>query len=445
MLEYRLPRNEWTLEAAAHLLSRAAFGGSPSDVQKLFHMGHEQAVDFLLTNNEKDSLDQLDVKETFLKPLMNQNLKPFMVYHITFNRLKTQWFATMANNTFSFKDKLALFWHSNIPIGLTHNSNVISLKKYLDVLRTDGQKEFEVLISSISKQYEMAHYLNLATNKANRINENFARELLELFTLGEGNYSEHDIKEIARVFTGFAFNENFDLTINEQHVDKTPKTIFRRTKNFTPNEVITLIVRKKECSEHIATKLWKFYVSEKIDKKITEELGFSYRKTQMNTSKFLKVIFLSKAFYSKDFMSTQIKSPVQLIIQGAKQLGIEYSKIDWSVLLNNMNQNLFDPPNVKGWQGGQEWITSDTLISRYETANKLTGSLSAENLHSLVPEGLSPNAICDLISARLFYAPPSEKLKRNMVAFMEKTDYSSIEVKRELLKIAMSTPQYQLT
>ena len=166
----------------------------------------------------------------------------------------------------------------------------------------------------------------------------------------------------------------------------------------------------------------------------------------MNTSNFLRIIFLSKIFYSKEFMSSQIKSPVQLVVQGIKQLGFNSfdTKVNWLSLLRDMNQELFNPPNVRGWQGGQEWITASTLIARYKTANRLTSLLTVEDLSSIVPEGLAPNAICDLISARLFYAPSFEKLRRNIVAFIEKANYGSVEAKKELVKLAMSTPQYQL-
>ena len=487
MLEHKLPKNEWTLEAAAHLLSRAAFGGSPTDVQKLFYMGHEQAVDFLLTNNQQDSLDRLDAKIDILVPSIQQliadrklqtkvlinedtdcvtqqslyhnlfsddeqtykNLKRIIHYMFEgcINQLKIEWLKSMTANKFSFRDKLALFWHSNIPIGQTRNSNVITIKKYLDVLRNEGQGDFKQFIKLISKQYEMAQYLNLTNNRVNKINENFARELLELFMLGEGNYTEKDIKEVARVFTGFEFDKHFNFKIVEEGVDKKPKSIFGQRKNFNPEELIEFIAAKKECADHVATKLWRFYVSEKTDRRLRSELGFVYRRQQMNTTKFLKVIFLSRAFYSNEVISCHIKSPVQLIVQAVSQLensAFSFDEKEILPLLNSMGQNLFNPLNVKGWPGGKEWITANTLINRYKAVNVLTGKLSQQDLHLLLPESLSPSAVSDLISARLFYAPPSEKIRQNIVAFVQNTDYSLNRTKQELLKLIMSTPQYQL-
>lgn len=483
MLEHKLPTNKWTLETAAHLLNRAAFGGSPLDIQQFFNMGHEGAVNCLLKPLETDFLEDIDVKKAILIPLgealleknklsstlslnehtvfynrttITKDVKEkrkevkkalLKLFKKSIKKIQHLWITSMMTNTFSAKDKIALFWHSNITIQADGNSsNCITVKRYLDLLRKHGLAEFPILIKAVSKEYEMAQFLNLKNNKVNKINENFARELLELFMLGEGNYTENDVKETARVFTGFSFNNNFNLVINSRFADKKSKTIFNHTDTFTPDTVIDLIAEKQECSEYIASKIWKFYVSEHLDKSLTTELGKLFRKVGMNVSEFLKIIFLSEAFFSKS--TPQIKSPVQLIVQAYKQLELQPSSskvLSKAInLLTEMGQDLFFPPNVRGWVGGQEWITTSTLLTRYSTMDLIAKEISSETIEAILPSQAFPEVACNLISALLFQAPPSVKFKQNFVDFIQKTDYGSLSSKKELLKLSMSTPQYQL-
>jgi uncharacterized protein (DUF1800 family) len=294
----------------------------------------------------------------------------------------------------------------------------------------------------------MATYLDLLTNRKGKINENFARELLELFTVGEGNYTQEDVTEIARVFTGYEYDDELNLTINLKEKDEWNKSIFNKHyKNIEPDELLDLLVFNKNCSANIAVKLWKYYVSEDIDKPTSSFISSAYSSCKLNTSVFLKRLFLSKEFYSSRYIKQHIKNPVELLLQAAKSFELETIPADFDLdaFLHKTGYDLFFPPTVKGWPGGKQWITSCTLFARYKAVGSFVSVLSKADVDILLPTDEKIEIICDRLSARLFQSPPSEKLKKNMIAFITQTNYSSIYTKKELLRLIMCTPLYQAT
>jgi uncharacterized protein (DUF1800 family) len=489
MLGPQLPESEWTLEAAAHLLNRAAFGGAPHHIQMLHRMGHEKAVDFILTK-KSDSITTFNVYKHCVNSFSKRAKDPQLLesiqnlpqqedwdklhYVLTSwaekqedrheardfirhaNKKITKplhkeimylWLRSIFTDPFCSKDKLALFWHSHFPVDNKRRQG-IQTHQYVTSLRELGGGNFLDLLKVVCKGWLMADYLDLNENSINSLNENFARELMELFTLGEGNYTENDIREISRVFTGFDFSMFGHLSINKNKQDTRTKTIFGRSNHFTPDDVFEMIANKKECSELIATKLWRYYVSA-VDEVSSEELGKVYRNCGMVTVTFLKHVFLSQNFYSKKYVGTHIKTPIHLAAQAVKQLEIPWKVVSElcvdEKLFESMNHVLFAPPNVKGWPNGTDWINPATLLARYRTVRRIIDFVPAHYLDQLLPASSDMQRSCDFISALLFNAPSSPKLVEKFVAFTNKHSYDLNRNKKELLSLLMSTPQYQLT
>jgi uncharacterized protein (DUF1800 family) len=219
----------------------------------------------------------------------------------------------------------------------------------------------------------MLLFLNNQQNRKQKPNENFARELLELFTLGRGNYTEDDIKEIARAFTGWAFNrDTLTFQFNEKNHDKDEKTIFGRKGKHGGEDVINFILSKKETAYFLTRKMYKFYVSETINENHITELAEFYYINQYNAGALLKKIFTSPWFYEASLIGGNIKSPIEYIIGLSRQFKLKYS--DDKLLLRlqrQLGQVLFYPPNVAGWPGGKSFIDQSTLLMRMKLPSVL--------------------------------------------------------------------------
>jgi uncharacterized protein (DUF1800 family) len=211
----------------------------------------------------------------------------------------------------------------------------------------------------------MLVYLDNGENVKSHPNENFGRELLELFTMGVGNYTERDVREAARAFTGWS-NDVLVFKFNADLHDAGEKTFLGRTGNFNGEEIIDIILAQPVTAEFVAAKLYRFFVREEISDAVKKELGRTLRESGYELKPLLKRIFLSKDFYSQPSYATQIKSPVHLVVSTYKKMGLREvpTMPDFGRMTGSLGQSLFDPPNVAGWAGGRTWITPATLLQR---------------------------------------------------------------------------------
>jgi uncharacterized protein (DUF1800 family) len=217
----------------------------------------------------------------------------------------------------------------------------------------------------------MLIYLDNRLNVKGHPNENFAREILELFSLGVGNYTEKDIKEAARAFTGWSLDNNGSEFMNRANLhDEGEKTFLGKTGNFNGEDIVDIILQHPACSHFIARKLYRFFGREDYSKEFEDTLAASLVRNNYEIAPFLEQVFLSKDFYSPASFATQIKSPAQLVISTYKKLGITeaptYPK--FANITGALGQTIFYPPNVKGWDGGRAWINPSTIFQRENTA-----------------------------------------------------------------------------
>lgn len=374
------PAREWTRERAGHLLRRAGFGGSPSDVERLFSLGRDRAVDSLVYYSSipqthpafrlPDAPDMMELQRK-IESLpederrdVRQQLRS--VNHAQLEDLRAWWAERMLLTPRPFEEKMTLFWHGHFTTGAEEVKATRMLAEQNALLRTKATGPFRDLLRAICRDRAMLRYLNSDTNRKEKPNENFARELFELFTLGTGNYTEQDIKESARAFTGYSVGREGFQFRRGQH-DFGEKTILGRTGKFDGDDVVEIILQQPQTSRFLAARLLKFFVVDQPPKALVEALASKLRATDFDIGASLAVLFRSEQFYTAEFMHTRIKSPPELVIGMARALGITDADCHaMAFAMRSMGQELFQPPNVKGWDGGRAWITTATLFSRYD-------------------------------------------------------------------------------
>lgn len=455
-----LPDSEWTPQAAAHLLNRAAFGGTPGEIEKLHALGHRGAVDSLLGAGEELDLfppPEMEPISAKLKALKKENLADGVfkqrrdeIHNKAREKteeLRQWWLRRMRETTNPAREKATLFWHGHWASGKPKVKDPFHLHRQNETLRANALGPFVPFAKQISRDPVMIEYLDLQSSSAAKPNENFAREVMELFTLGEGHYSEADIAEAARAFTGYRVNrETGVFEFRARQSDSKTKTVLGKTGPLTGDEVIDLIVGKPRCSEFLAGKIWTFYAGTKPSEALQQTLGKQYQAGGMDTGKLLRTIFTSREFFAPNVARHQIKSPVQWLVQLCKTLEIPVPGAKQShPTLANLGQKLFEPPNVKGWDGGRAWISSSTLLVRYNAAGNLVrgGTGALPDIDKLVPRGHTPEKTADSLAWLLFQAPMPPPLRERTLAFIsEKGD--SPAARRDLLHLLMSTPEFQV-
>ncbi len=400
-----LPASEWNYERAAHLLERAGFGGTPEDVEHLAAMTPEAAVSFLIDweqvpNGHLSEFDQsgifragmvevprsraqavrdarrngeaLGVKikpggSRPLQPVVNAFFYILNADRLEIRRLSRWWGERMVFTERPLQEKLALFWHGHFATGNVKVRDYRKMLEQLELFHAEGKSTFRDLLRGVATDPAMLVYLDAGQNVKGNPNENFAREILELFTLGPGNYTETDIREAARAFTGWTHDPHtLSFLINADQHDTDPKTFLGHTGNFDGYDIIDLILDHPSTARFLTGKLYRYFVRDADDGDAIDALAERYRTSGYDTAELLRTIFLSRDFYAAASVASQIKSPVQMVVGTYRKLGLAHvpGVPDFHVATERLGQRLFEPPNVAGWAGGRSWITSATLLER---------------------------------------------------------------------------------
>lgn len=452
-----LEKSDWTPAAAAHLLARAGFGGTPDEVLTLHAKGMDGAVHSLL-----DAPDDSDLfpppsglePRNYLKLQMDLKGKSEQERRAQQAVLRKEEFRLMANlrawwlnrmrwSPFPAREKATLFWHGHWATSIEKVKDAFAMWQQNETLRARALGRFEPLAREISRDPAMMRYLDLSRSKREQPNENFSRELMELFTLGEGHYTEDDIHESARAFTGYRINPKTGqfLFADWQH-DDGAKSFFGFQGNFSGDDIIGFLTADPQCARFLSRKIWIFYASGNPSPELVDALAEKYRTARLNTRELLETIFRSREFYAPDVVGRQIKSPVQWIVQASKELKIPLPS-GTDGILRQLGQTPFAPPNVKGWDGGRAWISSATLLLRYNIAGTIVEGSSVDP-DKILPPSLDATAACDAIGRRLFQFSMNETLRKKFLAYLNGHPPGE-NVRRDLIHLMMSTPDYQLT
>jgi len=418
---------DWNAERAAHLLARAGFGGTPDDIARLAAMTPQQAVASLVEYERVDNgralpFDESGVWDRGMDPFppsradavrqarergealgvkalpegSPRRLQPIVdkfFYGLRANSIETQrlgvwWASRMLTTTRPLEERLTLFWHGHFATGDAKVRDYRMMLRQNEMLRRNASGTLRALLVGILKDPAMLVYLDNGENVKAHPNENFGRELLELFTMGVGHYTERDVREGARAFTGWT-NDVLAFRFDDAQHDFGGKTFLGRTGPLDGTDIIDTILTQDATGEFVAAKLYRYFVRDDVSPTVKAELGRSFRAGGYQIKPLLTRMFLSKDFYSQPSVATQIKSPVVLVVSTYRKMGLrELPTIpDFGRLTGALGQTLFDPPNVAGWAGGRTWITPATLMQR---GNLFRDVLFADAKTFRAPDRLMP-------------------------------------------------------
>jgi uncharacterized protein (DUF1800 family) len=365
-----------------HLLWRAGFGIMVSDLSMIDNISHER----LYKKLEKESASEITMLDTasstvknalLLKqnPLeMQMNTEEQKVFNAEqrriinkqsyddIKRLTLAWLNQMAGKEGRLREKLALFWHGHFACRV---NNSLYQQQLLHVIRQNALGNFGTLLRSVSKSASMLSFLNNQQNKKKRPNENFAREVMELFTMGRGNYTESDVKEAARAFTGWQYEKDGSFVFQEKAHDDGIKTVLGVNGNLSGDDVLDIILKQKQTSVYITQKIYRYFVNEEIDAQHVAWLSDRFYNSNYDIGKLMHDIFTSDWFYDEKNIGTHIKSPVEYLTGIRCILPMTLQNEEVQILLQRiLGQWLFNPANVAGWPGGTAWIDSSSLMLR---------------------------------------------------------------------------------
>ena len=395
---------DWDYDKAAHLIERAGFGATPAEIERLAAMTPEAAVDELVNYTTVDNsatpafdpspiwdpgMDPFpksradavriaretgssmgvamlpDVTQRRLQPVVNKFFYGLRSNAIETQRLALWWAERMLVTRRPLEEKLTLFWHGHFATGNTKVRDTRMMLRQNEMLRANAAGSFRDLLAGILTDPAMLVYLDNGENRKGHPNENFGRELLELFTMGVGNYTEQDIREASRAFTGWT-NDVLEFRLDPATHDDGEKTFLGRTGAFNGDDILDIILDTPVTADYISAKLYRFFVREELDENTRVALGATFRDAGYELKPLLRRVFLSRDFYRPAAYATQVKSPVHLVVSTYRKLGLTALPTipDFGRLTARLGQTLFNPPNVAGWAGGRTWITPASLLER---------------------------------------------------------------------------------
>ena len=470
-----------------HLMWRAGFGPAVEQLGDLSKYSPEQIYKALAKSSSKKT-EYINVADNYLNGLVmgigevgkqqtrkldeEQRKMVRQKSRDAVKNLNTYWMYEMVNSAAQLKEKMSLFWHNHFAC---RNLNIFYQQELLYIVRRNALGNFGTMLKDVSRSAAMLNFLNNQQNRKDHPNENFAREVMELFTMGRGNYTETDIKEAARAFTGWGSNAKGEFVFRRFQHDYGSKTVLGRTGNFDGEDVLNILLEERQTSYYITWKIYKYLVNEDADIEKVSWLADRFYDNDYDISKLLDDIFTSDWFYDKKNIGARIKSPVELLIGIRRILPMRLENEEALLVLQRLlGQLLFYPPNVAGWPGGKAWIDSSSLMLRMRIP-QLINDMDEMNVqpkddddtmmgmkNTRMIQGMGKkviNADVDWKEYTKFYeSVPRESLANTISGILLQTDkavsedlikrYTDQSGRESFIKSAtlqiMSTPEYQL-
>lgn len=492
-----LKPNRFGYEQARHLLWRAGFGGTPEQINTLASWGPERAVDYIVDFDKIDypppAADEFD--RDIMRPLTAEEQRELRAarqaqdeetvarYRLReqeaqrddraqMRRIQQWWLTRMIESPRPLEEKLTLFWHGHFATSYRTIENSYHMYLQNQLFRAHAAGNFGELLFQIIRDPAMLAYLDNNDSRKDRPNENLARELMELFSLGVGNYDEQDIKEGARALTGYSFEDD-EFVFQENNHDTGMKTILGKHGSLDGDGFVTAILETRACSRFIATKLYRFFVLDvPLDwrqippesRDVISDLADTILRARYELRPALKKLFLSEHFYHEQVINQKVKSPVELVVGAVRSLHTPVRDLNILVeALDLMGQNIFFPPSVKGWDGGRSWVNTSTLFVRQNIlAFLLTGKkpvgydslanqqmYEAEELLSWLTEtdpsaARDPSRVIDFLLRLTLGSSPADA-RQTLEAFVADHGGSlGRDMLTAILLIITAMPEYQL-
>ena len=489
-----LSKDGWNYETAAHLLNRAGFGGTPGEIGRLADLGHDAALSSLLDYEKipdptpapawavpdlgrAERIKAIQGMAPEAKRQAQQAEQRAQNQHII--ELRGWWLNRMARGPRPFQEKMVLFWHGHFATSFEKVRDAYFMWRQNELFRELATDYWLRLLIEAGKDPAMLIWLDQAQSRKEHPNENYAREVMELFSLGEGHYTEKDVTEGARALTGWSLDRQTEQFVYRPFFhDNEDKTFLGLMGNLSGDDVMAQIVKQPQAAVFITGKLWNFFAGQPPSDDLNNALADAFIENARHFKPFLRAMFSSEEFYTDAIIRNQVKSPVQWLVGSARMLQCDLPPAFISgAITRSLGQDLFAPPNVKGWDGGITWITTNTLLERYNdaatlvqcTTQQLAASdfarkpggpggaaleRAAERVHIggvdvdkiLTPEERADkNKLVAALQHRLLQSTFSNKQDQALRDFLGSRPALNDGDIRNVIRLVMSTPDYQVT
>ena len=461
------------LALMAHLFRRAGFGATRDELDHYCALGYEAAIEELLHPENAAPIDEDVIRR----------------YHVDQNSLmliessQAYWLYRIINTNAPLQEKMALFWHGLFATAYGKLNHAKAVVNQTNLFRNCGLGSFRTLLIELSRDPAMIFWLDNKDNHNGSPNENYGRELLELFSMGIGNYSEEDVKNCARAFTGWTINNADYMSIRasrdsiwphgrldwqfryrpDDH-DDSVKTFLGETGRFNGEDVIDIIVCQPATAWFVARHIYQFFVSDRLDEASIQELAGVFQETDGDIGAVMRHLFLSDLFRSDQVRLAKVKSPAELVAGTARLTGAHQFP-DWTIVnlamdANFMGQEILNPPTVEGWHTGQEWIDTGNLVERINSAAVEIGNVDQPGVQQILArlrragDVLAPREFVDLCLDAMGQFETGAETRANLVAYaqrwgdlpFDRPDSLVCTQQRvgEMLQLIAATREYQL-
>jgi uncharacterized protein (DUF1800 family) len=442
----------------AHLLRRAGFGPAPGEIEAHLNDGFEATVRLLLEpGGVADGLGEIDRQIGGLLDFNNVD------------DVRTWWIYRMIHNQRPLVEKMTFFWHGHFATAISKVGNPYLMYLQNQLFREHGLGSFGDLLQRLARDPAMLVWLDGGANRKAHPNENFAREVMELFTVGRGQYTERDVQEAARAFSGWHLRDDaFFFNANEH--DQGPKIFLGQEGNFDGSDILNILAQHPATAERLTGKLFSFFVFESPEPQVLAPFVQVWRSTRGDVREVLRAIFLSPVFSSERAYRAQVKSPAEFVIGSIRSLGGTITPRQAVSWMARMGQDLFNPPSVKGWDGGKAWVSTSTLFERFNFAASITTARGPKGTSHIEPERVfagiaptTPRQMVDQAVDHLLDGSLPAPTRQALVAYLETPDPQRVkelggqvptmtsdartrdEKVRGLIHLLLSTPDFQLS
>src|SRR4051812_7841925 len=446
--------NPWDLRKAGHLYRRAGFGATWDELHAAVADGSDATIDRLLHGREDAALDRdLGEKAAAARRFNNDaNLAVWWLYRLV-----------ECGRLHPLREKMTLFWHNHFATSNAKVRNAGSMLGMFDLLGRHALGNFRDLLQEVSKDPAMMVWLDTTQSKKGQPNENYARELMELFSLGIGHYTEKDIREAARAFTGWEVRDGKPFFNTAQH-DDGDKAVLGSTGRYKGEDVVRICLDQESCPYFIVGKLFKFLVSETIEpsRELLAPLADQFRRSGFDFGALVATVLRSNLFFDPQAYRTKVKAPVEFAVGIVRALGARPNHSALAQRLEGLGQHLFHPPSVKGWDGGPAWLNAQTLLFRQNLALALTSTEDNQLAPRCDPAALvrrhgrkSDEEVVDFFVTLFLQGDVSVAARERLVTYLREArqngslaydldDYSADHPSRAVCHLVLTLPEFQL-
>ena len=373
---------------ARHLLARTGFGAEWDEVQRFQALPLNHAINHLLKNRDLShpAIPNFSnwQKMSALSRNMSRQKMVMRIAHTEKKGLQNWWLDHMLTTRSPFLERMTLFWHNQFPSSIQKTKMASLLVNQNRLLRKHALGNYGLMLREMARDPAMLVYLDGHRNRKDAINENFARELLEVFTIGRRHFREQDVKEAARAFTGWTIGQNGKFAFDRRQHDAGSKQFLGKRGNFNGDDILSILLKHPRTAENIAEKLWNEFINvSRPHPAVIKQWANILRGSNYNIATLMAVILKSPQFWDQRNRGNLIKSPIELAVGTLRSLPYSLQRNNLAHSLNILGQGVFEHPNVKGWAGGEEWVSTHSLLRRTALLTNLTrGNLNSRRRKS---------------------------------------------------------------